>query len=248
MKTAACRLKRAGFVLAAAAVAAAAPAAPAPRSTDVYYEQTTVVSKNGQLQGPGVSARVWFSGRRIRIEAGDPLKATPLILRLDQGRAWRLDPARKLALELDVEALRARAQMELSTAGELMGGGEEARVRTSELPGRRVVAGHTCRGYRIKSPVAVLDLYVATDLPVGVDSFADYLEWSGAAQGLGAVLDEIRKLPGLPLETRARVSVLGETHETLSTVTKVQAGAHAASLFEPPRGYEIVRESDEEEE
>lgn len=224
-----------------------ARAAPAPRSSDVYYEQTTVVSKNGQLQGPGVSARVWFSGRRIRIEAGDPLKATPLILRLDDDRAWRLEPARKLALELDVEALRARAQLELSTAGELMGGGEEARVRTSELPARRVVAGHSCRGYRIKSPVAVLELYVAADLPVGVESFADYLEWSGATQGLGAVLDEIRKLPGLPLETRARVTVLGETHETLSTVTKVRVGAHPAALFEPPPGYKVVRADDEEE-
>ncbi len=216
-------------------------------SPDVYYEQTTVVSKNGRSLGPGVSARVWFSGRRMRVEAGDPLKATPLILRLDEGRALRLDPAHKEALELDVEALRARAQLEVSTAGELLGGGEEARVRTTALPGRRTIARHLCRGYRIKSPVATLDLWVATGLGVGIESFADYLEWSGASQGLGAVLDEIRKLPGLPLETRARVSVLGETHETLATVTRVRVGRHARALFEAPAGYTLVRESDEEE-
>lgn len=115
-------------------------------------------------------------------------------------------------------------------------------MRTTPLPGRRTIARQVCRGYRIKSPVATLDLWVATGLGVGVESFADYLEWSGASQGMGAVLDEIRKLPGLPLETRARVNVLGETHETLATVTRVRVGRHAAALFEPPPGYALVRE------
>jgi hypothetical protein len=231
----------------AALVACGADAAPAAASSDVYYEQTTVVSKNGKSLGPGVSARVWFSGRRIRVEAGDRLKAVPLILRLDEGRALRLDPQRKEALELDVEALRARSQLELSTAGELMGGGEEGRVRTTPLPGRRTIAGHACRGYRIRSPVATLELWVAAGLGVGVETFADYLEWSGASQGLGAVLEEIRKLPGLPLETRARVNVLGETHETLATVTRVRVGRNAATLFEPPPGYTLLHEGPDEE-
>lgn len=230
-------------VLAAGAVTAGAAWGAPP---DVYYEQTTVVSKDGKSLGPGVSARVWFSGRRIRVEAGDRLKALPLVLRLDEGRALRLDPQRKEALELDVEALRARSQLELSTAGELMGGGEEARVRTTPLPGRRTIAGHVCRGFRVKSPVATLDLWVATGLGVGIETFADYLEWSGASQGLGAVLDEIRKLPGLPLETRARVSVLGESHETLATVTRVRLGRHPATLFELPPGYTLLREAPEE--
>jgi hypothetical protein len=231
----------------AALVTCGADAAPAAASSDVYYEQTTVVSKNGKSLGPGVSARVWFSGRRIRVEAGDRLKAVPLILRLDEGRALRLDPQRKEALVLDVEALRARSQLELSTAGELMGGGEEGRVRTTPLPGRRTIAGHACRGYRIRSPVATLELWVAAGLGVGVETFADYLEWSGASQGLGAVLEEIRKLPGLPLETRARVNVLGETHETLATVTRVRVGRNAATLFEPPPGYTLLHEGPDEE-
>ncbi len=232
------------LLLGALPVGVAGAAGAKGEGRDVYYEQTTLVFKNGASLGPGISARVWFSGRRIRVEAGDRFKAVPLVLRLDEGRALRLDPARKEALELDVDELRARAQLELSTAGELLGAGEEARVRTTPLPGRRTIAGRACRGFRIKSPVATLDLYVASDLPVGVESFADYLEWTGAAQGLGAVLDEIRKLPGLPLETRARVSVLGETHETLSTVTRLRLGTHPASLFEVPRGYTLVRESE----
>lgn len=232
-------------VLHGAPATASPPSAPRA-DVGVYYEQTTVVSKNGRVTGHGQTARVWFAGRRIRIESGDPLTAVPLILRLDEDRAIRLDPRRKLAVELDVDALRARAQLELSTAGELLGGGEAARVRTTPLAERRVVAGHTCRGFRIKSPAAVLELWVAEGLPVGIDAFADYLEWSGAAQGLGAVLDEIRKLPGLPLETRSRVTLLGEVHETLALVTEVKVGPQPAGLFEPPPGYARVTDRGDE--
>jgi hypothetical protein len=229
-------------------LAAGVVTAPRAATAGIYYEQTTVVSKDGRSQGPGISARVWFSGRRVRLEAGDPLKATPFILRLDEGRAWRLDPARKLALELDPEGLRASAQRDFTTAAQLMGADEEGRVRTTRLAQRRTIAGHLCSGYRIKSPSATLEVYLAQDLPLGVDAFAEYLEWTGAGAALGELLTELRKLPGFPLETRARVRVLGEVQETLSTVTRVRLGAHPEALFAPPRGYEVVRDRDDEEE
>ncbi len=235
-----------GLIAVMLAAAGSAPTQAAP--VGIYYEQTTVVSKDGRSQGPGTSAHVWFSGRRVRLEAGDPLKATPFILRLDEGRAWRLEPARKVAIELDVEALRASAQRDFSTAAQLMGTDEEGRVRTTRLPRRRTIAGHLCSGYRIKSPSATLDVYLAQDLPVGIEAFAEYLEWTGAGAALGELLTELRKLPGFPLETRARVSVLGEVQETLSTVTRVRLGAHPEALFTPPRGYEVVRDRADDEE
>jgi hypothetical protein len=219
----------------------------APARHDVYYEQITSVSRNGKPLGPGIASRVWYSGRRMRVEAGEALQAAPLILRLDRREAYRLDPARKVAVRLDLEAMRARSQLDLSTAGDLLGGADDGRVRTSALPTPKTLAGHACRGYRIRSPTAQIDIYVASDLPVGVEAFAEFLEWSGASQALGAVLDEIRKLPGFPMQTRARVSVLGEEQETLSTVTRVRVGPHAASLFEPPAGWTVEQEEPEEE-
>src|SRR5437868_1690842 len=82
--------------------------------------------------------------------------------------------------------------------------------RTTEIQGRKTIAGHECRGFRIAGASAVLELYVATDLPVGIAAFTDFLEWSGASQSMAAFMEEMRKLPGFPLETRSRVSVLGE--------------------------------------
>jgi hypothetical protein len=53
----------------------------------------------------------------------------------------------------------------------------------------------------------------------------------------------VRELPGFPLETRTRVSVLGETQETVATVTKVQVGPQPAALFEVPAGWRLEAEN-----
>ena len=220
----------------------AAPAAPTP---DVYFEQSTVVLEDGRPAGPGVVSRVWYAGRRMRLEPGDTADGPALILRIDQGKAYRVDPAGKRAIVLDLERLRARAQMDLSLAGDLMGAGEDARVRTSALRDSKTIAGHVCRGFRISGGSAVLDLYVATDLPIGISAFTDFLEWSGATQSLAGFVEEMRKLPGFPLETRSRVTVLGEIQETLSTVTRVKVGPAERRLFEPPPGYRLEPDTEE---
>jgi len=211
-------------------------------SPGVYFEQATVTYANGRATGPGVSSRVWCAGKRMRLEAGGAKGGPAFILRLDESRAYRLDPARKLAVAVDVARLRMRSQLDLSMAGDLMGAGEEGSARTTPLVARRTIAGLRCRGFRISAGSTVMDLYVAETVPVGIEAFADFLEWSGASQALAGLLDEVRKLPGFPLETRTRVTVLGEIHETRSTVTKVEAGRQPDSLFEPPAGFSIVAE------
>lgn len=220
-------------------------AAPVPAAPDVYFEQTTVVFEDGRPAGPGVVSRVWYAGRRMRLEPGDTADGPALILRIDQGKAYRVDPRGKRAIVLDLDRLRARAQMDLSLAGDLMGAGEDARVRTSVLRGTKTIAGHVCRGFRISGPSAVLDLYVASDLPIGVSAFADFLEWSGATQSLAGFVEELRKLPGFPLETRSRVTVLGDVQETLSTVTRLKVGPAERRLFEPPPGYRLEADTEE---
>jgi Domain of unknown function (DUF4412) len=230
------------------ALSALLAALPSAGSPDVYFEQTTLVFAGGRPVGPGVVSRVWYAGRRMRMEAGGVEGGPALILRIDQGKAYRVDPSAKTTVLVDLERLRARAQMDLSLAGDLMGGGEDARVRTTELPDTKVIAGHSCRGFRIAGASAVFDLYVASDLPVGISAFADFLDWSGAAQSMGGFVEAMRKLPGFPLETRSRVSVLGEVQETLSTVTRVRVGASERRLFEPPAGYRLLPDTDDEEE
>jgi hypothetical protein len=228
--------------LAFLALLAAAPVGAGP---DVYFEQTTVVLEGGRPVGPGVVSRVWYAGRRMRLEPGDAPEGPALILRLDQGKAYRVDPAGRRVTVVDLERLRARAQMDLSLAGDLMGAGEDARVRTSALRGDKTIAGHLCRGFRISGPSAVLELYVASDLPVGISAFADFLEWSGATQSLAAFVEEMRKLPGFPLETRSRVTVLGDVQETLTTVTRLKVGPAERRLFEPPPGYRLEADTEE---
>ena len=226
-----------------AAVAPSAPVGPPVAPVAVYFEQSTLVRTDGVTQGAGVLSRVWYGGKRMRLEAGDLPGGPALILRLDLGRAWRLDPERKVATEIDVAQLRARSQMDASLAGDLMGGSEEGRVRTSPLRNPRTIAGHVCRGFRITGPSVVMDLYLAPDLGVGTDAFTEFIEWSGADQSMGGVLAAIRKLQGFPLQTRSRVTVLDRVHETLSTITRIVVGPQPRGLFEVPAGYRVAVEA-----
>lgn len=228
------------MILEALLVLAAASETPRASSSmsGLYFEQTTVVVPPGGAPGAGVRSRVWHSARRMRLEAGDAPGGPALLLRLDEGRALRLDPESKVAFEIDPAALRARSHQDASVVASLMGGTDDA-LRTTELQGERTIAGHACHGFRLKNRTASVDLWVASDLPRGGSVFADFLEWSGAAQALPGLVAAIRELPGFPLETRARVSVLGETQETLSTVTKIRVGPQEASLFEVPSGWRV---------
>lgn len=219
-------------------VALGATALPADTPAGgLYFEQTTVVVPRNGAAGVGVKSRVWHAARRMRLEAGDAPGGPALVLRLDEGRALRLDPEAKLATEIDPNALRARSHQDASVAASLLGG--EDTLRTTPLAGSRTIAGHSCRGFRLKSRTASLELWVAADLPRGASVFADFLEWSGAAQALPGLVAAIRELPGFPLETRTRVSVLGESQETLSTVTKIRVGTQPPELFDVPAGWRL---------
>ena len=46
---------------------------------------------------------------------------------------------------------------------------------------------------------------MAASAPARADTFAEFLEWSGAAQALSGLVAAVRALPGFPLETRMRV-------------------------------------------
>jgi hypothetical protein len=209
---------------------------------DVYFEQTTLTRTDGQASGPGVSSRVWVSGRRLRLE-GDAPKGPAFLLQLDLGQAYRLDPERQVAVQIDVARLRNRSQMDSSAASDLMGSAAEGEVRTAPLATPRIIAGYRCRGYRLSAESLTLDVYMATEVPVGIDAFEGLVEWSGASQAMAGFLAEMRKLRGFPLESRARVSVRGQILETISTITKVLVGPHPRALFEPPAGWRVEREA-----
>jgi hypothetical protein len=224
----------AAMVLAAAAV------------TDVYFEQTTVPYADGKPAGPGVSSRVWHGGRRLRMEAGGVSPSPALILRLDQGKAYRVEPSLRRVSVMSAERLRMRSNMDAAMAAELMGAGLDTRARTTALAGARTIAGYPCRGYRVEAGTMVMELWVTSALPVGMEAFAGFLEWSGAAESLAPLLGEIRALPGFPLQSRARVAVLGGVQETVATVTRVKVGPHPAAVFEPPPGFRVVEEGEPE--
>ena len=137
-----------------------------------------MTSTDGRSEGTGVSSRVWYGGRRMRLEAGDAA-GPAFVLQLDRGKAYRLDPVERTATEIDLERLRSSAQMDLSVAGDLMGGDEEGGPRTAALRTPKTIAGYRCAGYRIKAGSATMDLYVSQEvLSVSMPSPSS---WTGPA-------------------------------------------------------------------
>jgi hypothetical protein len=131
-------------------------------------------------------------------------------------------------------------------AGQLMGL-EGGTVTTEPLPETKLLGAYRCRGYRLTAGSTVLEVYLTRGIPAGVEAFTDFLEWSGAAQSMAGLINELRKLPGFPLEMRSRVTVMGETHETVSSVSRVKVGPLPDSLFAPPAGWDVVPETAWEE-
>src|SRR5215470_12797038 len=172
-------------------------AGPATGAREIYFEQTTQTGSGGALAGPGVVSQVWYSGRKMRLEAGAGGAGHAFILRLDTEKAWRLDPEAKTATRIDLDRLRAKSQMDVAMAGDLMGS-EEATPRSAPLRGVRTIAGYACRGYRISAGPTVMDVWVSDALPVGMDAFSEFLEWTGASDALSGLLAEVRKLRGFP--------------------------------------------------
>ena len=121
-----------------------------------------------------------------------------------------------------------------------MGGEDDAATAPLEGPARSPAtpaAASACAAAQ-----ASVDVWVAEDVPAGPGVFADFLEWSGAAQALGGLVAAVRELPGFPLETRTRVSVLGETQETIVDRHAIRVGPQPAELFEVPAGWRVLRE------
>jgi hypothetical protein len=174
----------------------------------------------------------------MRLEAGDAPGGPALVLRLDEGRALRLDPGRRWRSR---STRRGCARLAPGRLGRRLADGRRRGRDAPRLRSRESARSPAtpATGYRLKSRTASVDLWVAGDLPRGGSVFADFLEWWARRRRCRVLVAAIRELPGFPLETRARVSVLGETQETLSTVTKIRVGPQAESLFEVPSGWRV---------
>jgi len=218
----------------------------AAASPGLYFEQSTVSYAGGQSLGPGVRSRVWHAEGCLRLEARDAAKGPAMVLCPSRNEAMRIDPEHRVVVRLDLERLRARSEADAAVAAGLMGGGDEDSVRTRALTERRTIAGHPCRGFRISGPSVQMVVWVAEDLDVGVDVFADFLDWSGAGTALGGLITAIRGLPGFPLETHTRVDVFGDVKETVSTITAIEVGPQPHELFEVPEGFRVVEDDREQ--
>lgn len=222
-----------------AALLSAAVAVPPP--ADIFFEQTSSTTVDGK-PGPVATSRVYWSGRKVRLESGDAFEPLILIIDFEQDRAYRLDPAAKTALRLDADALRTRAHLGFALAGDRLASSTDA-FRRQKLQGRRTIAGRACIGHRLRAGDTRVDVWMADGLPLDMDDFTEFLEWSGAKAALGGLLPELARLEGFPLETRSRIVADGHVYETRATVTRLKQEPLDPALFAPPPSFRIEAEA-----
>lgn len=214
-------------------------AASPPAGAGVRFDQVTTVRVDGKEQGRSVASRVFASGHRLRLEPGDG-EGAALLLHLTDGKAWRLFPDTRTVLVVNAAEMRAQAQMDASAAADAMGAPSEESVRVKDLGTSRSIAGRPCQDYRLRAPGVTLEVCLDAKAPAGFEVFAEFLEWTGAATALAPVLGAVRELGGFPLETHYKITALGHTWETVSTLTRVEFGPIPAALLEVPRDYTLA--------
>jgi len=225
-------------LVAAALLTATAPAASEP---SVYFEQTARTTVDG-TPAPAVHSRVYWHGKKARLESGDAFDPFVLLLDLARDRSVRLDAASKTAVVLDTGALRSESSLGFSLAGDAMGADDPDALRSEPLPGRKQVAGYVCEGHRIHGHDVRIDVWVSRAVGVPMSVFTDFLEWSGAADAMAGLLPQIQKLPGFPLETRSHLVTGEHTYDIVATITRIKTEPIPAATFEVPARYRTVIE------
>jgi len=228
------------FGLALAAAPGSLPAAE-PAHGDIYFEQRVETHVDGQPAGAVVEARVWFQGSKLRLESGPAGAALhqALIVRLDQGTAFRLDSDKRTAQAIDIAAERERSRLEMGTAGDRIG----AQPRIARLRRERVIAGYRCTGHQLQTDAGVIEMWLSTAVPADFTTFSRLLEWLGAEEALAPYLEALRRLPGFPLETRVETVSGARRVQTRATVTRLRVEGLPQALFEVPAGYRALERS-----
>src|SRR5688500_4199365 len=98
----------------------AARAAAVAKAPAVYFEQTATATVDGR-SGPEQRSRVYWQGKKIRLESGDTFDPLVLLLDLERDRGIRLDAPSKTAIVIDMDALRSESTLNFSLAGDVMG-------------------------------------------------------------------------------------------------------------------------------
>ena len=220
-------------------------AAAAPPSSDIVFEQTSATTVDGKT-GPTVRSRVYWSGRKVRLESGDGEGPLVMLLDLEHDRAYRLDASSKTAERIDVDAMRARSHLGFAAAGDRLGAGDEDAVRTQPLTGSRLIAGYKCTGHRLRAGETRIDVWLASDVPVDTEAVAEFLDWSGASSAMGGLLPAMRALGGFPMETRSQVTSEGHVYETRASVVSLERKRLDPALFEVPASFTIETEAETE--
>lgn len=200
------------------------------------FADMTVVEKMNTGGMPGQAARTFVSttyvkGQKARIESGD----TAQIVDLQMGKVYTLDSERKEVMVVPLEVMKQ--------AGNVLGQlGQKSMNSTFNKTGAsQKINGFACSNYHLESSgsfVVTADYCISDTVDTKeLEPFKPLMQ--DALKVLGS--DVLSKTKGLPIQSKLRMTMMGQVIEGSTEVQSVSYQAVADSLFNVPKDFKVVQ-------
>ncbi|MCP4631760.1 MAG: hypothetical protein GY855_02460 [candidate division Zixibacteria bacterium] len=188
-----------------------------------------------------------------KIKNFDESKNTAIIMRMDKKIVYNIDYNKKTYQEITIDELKKKTEsvmdMESPEMKERMKGMPPEQqammqnmmkemissIKVEKTGKTKDILGYKCSQYIVKkSGSKMVEMWSTEDLEYN-NAFSDYM--SLTMPGGQAMMDEFKKMKGLPLETNMSMQMMGVENKSLTTATEIKKTDVKDSEFEIPEGF-----------
>lgn len=210
-------------------------------ATAVSAEDLTIVSQVDLGKGKTTTSTQYLTSDKVRTSDGE----RDTIVDFGSGRMVMIDNKKREYSETSLQEMAAAMQkMQQELAGSPMAGmfGKVGDVTVEKGTEPKKIAGYDTQHWIMTMGEGLrFDLWAAPALQAPTQYYdarkSLYAAMGPMGQRFQKMVDEMRKVKGLPLATRVTAKMMMIKMDTYTEATEVRKGAIPASAFEVPAGY-----------
>lgn len=207
----------------------------------VSAEDLTIVSRVDLGKGKTTTSTQYLTSDKVRTSDGE----RDTIVDFGSGRMVMIDNKKREYSETSLQEMAAAMQkMQQDLAGSPMAGmfGKVGDVTVEKGTEPKKIAGYDTQHWIMTMGEGMrFDLWAAPALQAPTQYYdarkSLYAAMGPMGQRFQKMVDEMRKVKGLPLATRVTAKMMMIKMDTYTEATEVRKGAIPASAFEVPAGY-----------
>lgn len=191
-----------------------------------YIEKKTESFIGGKPLGKATVIKLWIQKDRIKYFKSDD-KDSYLIIRMDEEKAYQINHNKKTVKKMDLKERFAAIEKEIQVASKKTG----KKKKINKWDAYQVLITSVNKG---KSTEVEYWLSDEIELPIETRlQVADYF-------GQRKIIEELKKYPGYPVETRVHLKIEEEKIEMITRLEKFEKKKIEDHLFKIPLGYQEI--------